>query len=87
MKIKSYKHCDLYLHENQCHLDRTFVQLFVGSAHGLSGKFMASLIHEISKTLCKDIRKRKTTQSYLEQSISFEDLYIQFIKNKYVIAA
>lgn len=55
--------------------------------HGLSGKFMASLIHEISKTLCKDIRKRKTTQSCLEQGISFEDLYIQSIKNKYVIAA
>lgn len=26
-KIKSYKHWDLYLHENQCYLGRTFVQL------------------------------------------------------------
>ena len=48
---------------------------------------MASVIHEISKTPCKDIRKRKTTQSCLEQGISFEDLYIQSIKNKHVIAA
>jgi diadenosine tetraphosphate (Ap4A) HIT family hydrolase len=27
LKIKSYKHWDLYLHENQCYLGRTFVQL------------------------------------------------------------
>lgn len=27
MKIKSYKHWDLYLHENQCYLGRIFVQL------------------------------------------------------------
>ena len=27
LKIKSYKHWDLYLHENQCYLGRVFVQL------------------------------------------------------------
>lgn len=27
LKIKSYKHWDLYLHENQCYLGRTFIQL------------------------------------------------------------
>ncbi len=27
LKIKSYTHWDLYLHENQCYLGRTFVQL------------------------------------------------------------
>ena len=27
LKIKSYRHWDLYLHENQCYLGRTFVQL------------------------------------------------------------
>lgn len=27
LKIKSYKYWDLYLHENQCYLGRTFVQL------------------------------------------------------------
>lgn len=27
LRIKSYKHWDLYLHENQCYLGRTFVQL------------------------------------------------------------
>ncbi|HSX38516.1 MAG TPA: hypothetical protein VLE95_06770 [Chlamydiales bacterium] len=27
LKIKSYKHWNLYLHENQCYLGRTFVQL------------------------------------------------------------
>jgi diadenosine tetraphosphate (Ap4A) HIT family hydrolase len=27
LKIKSYKHWDLYFHENQCYLGRTFVQL------------------------------------------------------------
>jgi len=27
LKIKSYKHWDLYLHENQCYLGRTFVLL------------------------------------------------------------
>lgn len=27
LKIKSYKHWDLYLHENECYLGRTFVQL------------------------------------------------------------
>lgn len=27
LKIKSYNHWDLYLHENQCYLGRTFVQL------------------------------------------------------------
>ncbi len=27
LKIKSYKHWDLCLHENQCYLGRTFVQL------------------------------------------------------------
>ena len=27
LKIKSYKHWDLYLHENQCYLGRTFVEL------------------------------------------------------------
>ncbi len=27
LKIKSYKNWDLYLHENQCHLGRTFLQL------------------------------------------------------------
>lgn len=27
LKIKSFKHWDLYLHENQCYLGRTFVQL------------------------------------------------------------
>ena len=46
-----------------------------------------SLIHEIPKTLCKDIRKRKTTQACLEQGVSFEDLYAEYIKNKQLIAA
>jgi hypothetical protein len=55
--------------------------------HGLSCKFMMSLIHEIPKTLCKDIRKRKTTQTCLEQGVSFEDLYAEYIKNKKLIAA
>lgn len=27
LKIKSYKHWDVYLHENQCYLGRVFVQL------------------------------------------------------------
>ncbi len=27
LKIKSYKYWDLYLHEKQCYLGRTFVQL------------------------------------------------------------
>ena len=27
LKIKSYKHWDLYLHENQCYLGRVFVLL------------------------------------------------------------
>ncbi len=27
LKVKSYKHWDLYLHENQCYLGRTFAQL------------------------------------------------------------
>ena len=27
LKIKSFKYWDLYLHENQCYLGRTFVQL------------------------------------------------------------
>jgi diadenosine tetraphosphate (Ap4A) HIT family hydrolase len=27
LKIKSYKYWDLYLHENQCYISRTFVQL------------------------------------------------------------
>ncbi len=27
LKIKSYKHWDLYLHENQCYLGRTFLKL------------------------------------------------------------
>jgi hypothetical protein len=27
LKVKSYKHWDVYLHENQCHLGRVFVQL------------------------------------------------------------
>jgi len=50
--------------------------------HGLSCKFMMSLIHEIPKTLCKDIRKRKTTQTCLEQGISFEDLYSAYKSSK-----
>jgi diadenosine tetraphosphate (Ap4A) HIT family hydrolase len=27
LKIKSYKYWDIYLHENQCYLGRTFIQL------------------------------------------------------------
>jgi diadenosine tetraphosphate (Ap4A) HIT family hydrolase len=27
LKIRSFKHWDLYLHENQCYLGRTFIQL------------------------------------------------------------
>lgn len=27
LKIKSYKHWDLYLHENQCYLGRVFILL------------------------------------------------------------
>lgn len=27
LKIKTYKHWDVYLHENQCYLGRVFVQL------------------------------------------------------------
>lgn len=30
LKIKSYKHWDLYLHENQCYLGRVFLQLKEG---------------------------------------------------------
>lgn len=49
-------------------------------------KFFSLLIREIPKTLCKDKRKRKTTQEALEASIHYCDLYVdlnaEFIEPK-----
>lgn len=50
--------------------------------YGLSSQFMVLLINDLPKTLCKDKRRRKSTQSSLEHGVSFEDLYVKYVEDK-----
>ncbi len=44
-------------------------------------------MEEVLKTLCKDKRKRKTTQASVELGISFECLYAKGTENKQFVEA
>ena len=55
--------------------------------NGLSCKSISILMEEVLKTLCKDKRKRKTTQASVELGISFECLYTKGTENKQFVEA
>jgi hypothetical protein len=42
LKIKSYTHWDLYLHENQCYLGRTFA-MYKGAEYAIRDAIKAEL--------------------------------------------
>ena len=54
---------------------------------GLNPRLKKLLIKEIPKTLCKDKRKRKTTQEYVEMEIFYIDLYTNVNENQWIRVA
>lgn len=51
---------------------------------GLSCRVILSLMRELPRTLCKNKRRRKTTQESIDQGIFFEHLYNKHLENEQV---